>query len=271
MTKDGSTPCDGLSAADFRISEDGQAAGGRVLRARGGPGHVHAARRHLRLHARRARLVFEALETFIATMRPGDRASIVLLATTAKVVQEETADRQALLAATDRIPEDFNDGTALYEVLYGQFREVEAQGCSADAGPRRSCSSSSPTARTRRRAARSREEVLDAVRHTDLAVYPVAMTWHNAFLERLARETGGRVSYVSHGGELADAYRAISAEVSSQYTIGYAPRALPPPGAWHPVRVTVAKKGITVRHRAGYFTPARPARVVSAIAPEPAE
>ena len=102
-----------------------------------------------------------------------------------------------------------------------------------------------------------RAEVLDAARRADLAVYPVAMTWHNAFLERLARETGGRVSYVSHGGELADAYRAIGAEVASQYTIGYVPRARPAPGAWHPVRVTVTKTGVTVRHRTGYFAPAR--------------
>jgi Ca-activated chloride channel family protein len=82
------------------------------------------------------------------------------------------------------------------------------------------------------------------------------MTWHDAFLERLARETGGRVSYVSHGGELADAYRAIGAEVASQYTIGYVPRTLPAPGAWHPVRVTVTRTGVTVRHRTGYFAPA---------------
>ena len=86
---------------------------------------------------------------------------------------------------------------------------------------------------------------------------------HDGFLERLARETGGRVSYVDHGGELADAYRAISAEVASQYTIGYVPRALPVPGAWHPLRVTVARKGVTVRHRAGYFAPARSAQAQS--------
>lgn len=271
VTKDGDTACDGLSASDFRISENDQ------LQAVVFFAHEEVPVTYTLLvdisgsMRQRARLVFEALETFITTMRPGDRASIVLFGTTAKVVQEETGDRQTLLAATDRIPEDFNDGTALYEVLYGHFREVEARGCSAGTGPRR-CALvvfSDGKDETSRRAFQA--EVLDAARHTDLAAYPVAMTWHSAFLERLARETGGRVSYVSHGGELADAYRAISAEVSSQYTIGYAPRTLPLPGAWHPVRVRVAKKGITVRHRAGYFTPALPARVVTAIAPEPAE
>jgi phage shock protein PspC (stress-responsive transcriptional regulator) len=69
----------------------------------------------------------------------------------------------------------------------------------------------------------------------------------SAFLERLPRETGSLVSHVSHGGELAEAYRGISAEVAPQYTIGYVPTALPVPGARHPVRVTVEKKGVTVR------------------------
>jgi Ca-activated chloride channel family protein len=260
VTQDGSPARDGLSAGDFRISENDKPQEVAFF------AHEEVPVTYTLLvdisgsMRGRARLVFEALETFITTMRPGDRASIVLFGTTAKVIQEETGDPQTLLAATDRIPEDFNDGTALYEVLYGHFWEVQARGCSADTGPRR-CALvvfSDGKDETSRRAFRS--EVLDAARRADLAVYPVAMTRHNAFLERLARETGGRVSYVDHGGELADAYRAISAEVASQYTIGYLPSSLPAPGAWHPVRVTVAKKGVTVRHRAGYFTTARRAQ-----------
>ncbi len=247
---------DALSPSDFRISEGGKPQEVAFLAHEEVPvtytllvdvsGSMH----------RRSRLVFEALEAFVATMRPEDRASIVLFGTTARIVQAETGDGQALLAAIDRIPEDFIDGTALYEVLFGHFWEAGARGCKADAGPRR-CALvvfSDGKDEASRRAFRA--EVLDAARRTDLAVYPVAMTWHDAFLERLARETGGRVSYVSHGGELADAYRAISAEVASQYTIGYVPREPPEPGAWHPVRVTATRKGVTVRHRAGYFTPA---------------
>jgi len=256
VTKDGNPAPDGLSAADFRISENDTPQEVAFF------AHEEVPVTYTLLvdvsgsMRGRARLVFEALETFIGTMRPADRASIVLFGTTAKVLQEETGDRQTLLAATDRIPEDFNDGTALYEVLYGHFWDVQARGCAADTGPRR-CALvvfSDGKDETSRRAFRA--WVLDAARRADLAVYPVAMTRHSAFLERLARETGGRVSYVDHGGELADAYRAISAEVASQYTIGYVPRALPVPGAWHPLRVTVARKGVTVRHRAGYFSPA---------------
>jgi Ca-activated chloride channel family protein len=252
----GRAPCDGLSAGDFRISENGQPREVAFFAHEEVPVtytllvDVSASMRE------RARLVFEALETFVTMMRSGDRASIVLFGTTAKVLQEETGDQRTLLAATDRIPEDFDDGTALYEVLYGHFWEVGGRGCRADTGPRRCAlvAFSDGKDETSRRGFQA--EVLDAARRTDLAVYPVAMTWHSAFFDRLARETGGRVSYVSHGGELADAYRAISAEVASQYTIGYVPGASTVPDAWNPVRVTVAKKGVSVRHRAGYFTPA---------------
>ncbi len=256
VTKDGSTALDGLLAADFRVSENGEPQEVAFF------AHAEVPVTYTLLvdvsgsMRKRARLVFEALETFITTMRPGDRASIVLFGTTAKVLQEETGDRQALLAATDLIPEDFDDGTALYEVLYGHFGAVRAQGCNADTGPRRCALVVFSDGKDETSRRQFRAEVLDAARRTDLAVYPVAMTWHDAFLERLARETGGRVSYVGHGGELADAYRAIGAEVASQYTIGYVPRTLPAPGAWHPVRVTVTRTGVTVRHRTGYFAPA---------------
>jgi Ca-activated chloride channel family protein len=256
VTNAGGVACEGLTAADFRVVDDG------VPQEVAFFAHEEVPVTYTLLvdvsgsMRKRARLVFEALETFIATMRPEDRASMVLFGTRARVVQEETGDRQALLAATDRIPEDFNDGTALYEVLYGHL--WEAGGCRADGGPRR-CALvvfSDGKDETSRRG--FNREVLDAARHAEVAVYPLAMTRHNGFLERLAGDTGGRVSYVDHGGELAGAYRAIGAEVASQYTIGYVPRAAPAPGAWHPVRVTVRRKGATVRHRAGYFTPVQP-------------
>jgi Ca-activated chloride channel homolog len=259
VTRDGSTALDGLSAGDFRISQNDTPQEVAFFAHEKVPVTYALLVDVSSSMRKRARLVFEALETFITKMRPGDRASIVLFGTLAKVIQEETGDRQALLAATDRIPEDFKDGTALYEVLYSHFRAVESPGGHADAGPRRCALVVFSDGKDETSQRGFTAEVLDAARRTDLAVYPVAMTRRDAFLERLARETGGRVSYVTHGGELADAYRAISAEVASQYTIGYVPRAPLVPGAWNPVRVTVAQKGVTVRHRAGYFAPPRSA------------
>mgnify|MGYP002388329750 CR=1 FL=1 len=58
-----------------------------------------------------------------------------------------------------------------------------------------------------------------AVEPPVLAAIPIAnlaLLVRDAFLERLARETGGRVSYVGHGGELADAYRAIASGVLAE-------------------------------------------------------
>jgi Ca-activated chloride channel family protein len=257
VTKDDRAACDGLSASDFRISEGNEPQEVAFFAHEEVPVTYTLLVDVSSSMLKRARLVFEALEGFVATMRPGDRASIVLFGTTAQVLQEETADRETLLAATDRIPEDFKEGTALYEVLYVHFRQVEAQGCSADGRPRRCALVVFSDGKDESSRRSFRAEVVDAARRTELAVYPVAMTRHDGFLERLAQETGGRVSYVDHGGDLADAYRAIGAEVASQYTIGYVPRVWPAPGSWRPVRVTVARKGVAVRHRAGYFAPER--------------
>jgi Ca-activated chloride channel family protein len=256
VTRDDAPTTGELTAEAFRVSEDGRPQPVSFFAHENVPvtytllvdvsGSMNA----------RSRLVLEALETFVRAMRPGDRASLVLFGTTTTLLQEETSDKDALLAATDRIPDEFQAGTALYEVLYSRFSDAaEAGGCRADAGPRRCALVVFSDGKDEVSHRKFRAEVLDAARRADLAVYPVAMTWHDSFLERLARETGGRVSYVSHGGELEDAYRAIAAEVASQYTIGYVPAAAPTPGAWHPVRVTVARKGLTVRHRTGYFAP----------------
>jgi Ca-activated chloride channel homolog len=256
VTRDGEALADGLKAGEFRVSEDGQPQEVTFFAHQDVPVTYTLLVDVSGSMSKRARLVFEALETFVRTMRPGDRASLVQFGTAAKVIQEETGDRETLLAATDRMPERFEDGTALYEVLFGHFRRVaESQGCRASSEARR-CALVVFSDGKDEVSRRSFEgEVLDAARRTELAVYPVAMTWHSSFLEKLARETGGRVSYVSHGGELADAYRAIAAEVASQYTVGYVPRTPPVPGAWRLVKVTVARKGVTVRHRTGYFTP----------------
>jgi Ca-activated chloride channel family protein len=256
VTRDGEAIADGLKSGDFRVSEDGQPQEVTFFAHQDVPVTYTLLVDVSGSMSKRARLVFEALETFIRTMRPGDRASLVQFGTTAKLIQEETGERETLLAATDRIPGEFEDGTALYEVLFGHFwQAVETQSCRAGSGARR-CAlvvfSDGKDESSRRSFER---DVLDAARRAELAVYPIAMTWHSSFLERLARETGGRVSYVSHGGELPDAYRAIAAEVASQYTVGYVPRLQPVPGAWHPVKVTVTRKGVTVRHRTGYFTP----------------
>ena len=204
----------------------------------------------------RLRLVLEALETFVRTMRPVDRASLVLFDTTTQVLQEETGDKEALLAATDRIPDHFEAGTALYEALYARLWTAIESGAGRDAAlPARRALVVFSDGKDEVSRRSFRGAVLDAARRADVAVYPVALSFHDGFLERIARETGGRVAYVSHGGELAAAYRAIAAEVASQYTIGYVPGGVPAAGAWRPVRVRVAREGVTVRHRAGYFAP----------------
>jgi hypothetical protein len=103
VTRDGDTACEGLTAADFRIAEGGAPQEVAFF------AHEEVPVTYTLLvdvsgsMQKRARLVFEALETFVATMRPEDRASIVLFGSTARVLQEETGPRRCALVV-------FSDG-----------------------------------------------------------------------------------------------------------------------------------------------------------------
>ena len=71
-------------------------------------------------------------------------------------------------------------------------------------------------------------------------------------LETYAGYTGG--AYYSHWSEkaLQNQLNRVADEVHSQYEIAYAPNTLEAPG-FHRIEVKVAKPGVKVRARAGYF------------------
>ena len=51
-------------------------------------------------------------------------------------------------------------------------------------------------------------------------------------LRQLAQETGGRAFFVQKAEELTGVYGQIADELSSQYTLGYAPKNAKRDGAW---------------------------------------
>jgi Ca-activated chloride channel homolog len=76
-------------------------------------------------------------------------------------------------------------------------------------------------------------------------------------LRRLAQETGGRSFFVQKAEELTGVYGQIADELSSQYTMGYAPGNAKRDGAWRRLQVQAARSNVTVRTKRGYFAPAR--------------
>jgi Ca-activated chloride channel family protein len=71
----------------------------------------------------------------------------------------------------------------------------------------------------------------------------------------LAEQTGGKSFYVSDGG-LDKAFARVSADLRTQYLLGYYPKNQEPGRTFHRVRVTVpraAADAFNIRHRTGYY------------------
>jgi VWFA-related protein len=114
--------------------------------------------------------------------------------------------------------------------------------------------------------------VLEAARNAEVVIHAVALTPARArlpdqappipkrklrlegspgFLERLTRATGGRVWYADDPRGLGAAFSSVLDDVRGRYVLRYQPTGVPV-GGFHPVRVTVRGKGLTVRYRPGY-------------------
>jgi VWFA-related protein len=72
-------------------------------------------------------------------------------------------------------------------------------------------------------------------------------------LERISRETGGRLFEVSKKQPIDEIYKSIAEELRNQYSIGYTPAADVAAG-YHKIHVEVKQKDMTVQARDGYYS-----------------
>jgi len=73
-------------------------------------------------------------------------------------------------------------------------------------------------------------------------------------LERLSRETGGRMFVVSKKDTIDHIYSQIEEELRNQYNLGYTPdRAADQGSDYRHIRVTTKQKDLTVQAREGYY------------------
>ena len=111
------------------------------------------------------------------------------------------------------------------------------------------------------------EEVLDLAKRSETAIYAIGLRSPEGgaagrgfkeaefVLKQLAQETGGRAFFPNQIAELAGVYDQISAELSSQYTLGYTSKNLKRDGAWRRVLVRVTRPNLVARTKQGYFGP----------------
>jgi Ca-activated chloride channel family protein len=110
----------------------------------------------------------------------------------------------------------------------------------------------------------SMEDALDAARRADVSVYSVGLRgWsaaggvhtNEAFLQEVARLTGGGAFFPAREKEMQKAFDRIRAELHHSYRMGYAPAAgAAGAGRWRDIRVELrTRRDLVVRCRRGYY------------------
>jgi VWFA-related protein len=72
-------------------------------------------------------------------------------------------------------------------------------------------------------------------------------------LDRISRETGGRLFEVTKKQPIDQIYASITEELRNQYSLGYSPGSDVSPG-YHKIHLTVKQKDLTVQTRDGYYS-----------------
>jgi VWFA-related protein len=102
------------------------------------------------------------------------------------------------------------------------------------------------------------DEVLEFARRTGVAIYPVGLGLPSRPIEprleldRLARETGGRVYFLERTARLASTYEEIESELRAQWLLAYQSDAAGGTG-YRRIEVEVRRPGALARTAAGYY------------------
>jgi Ca-activated chloride channel homolog len=243
-------PMRNLSAADFRVFEDGSPQTITAFTAGDFPLAVAIGldRSFSMGTGRPARLDMakSAARAFIDALKPADQAMVVAIGSETGVVAPLSTNHEAALAAIDRL--DAWGTTPLYDALAAALDAIQSA-----KGRRALVVLSDGTDRYSETTAAA---LVDKVRRRDVLVYPAAIGAERpAVFAELATASGGRSFYQTNPRELSSALTAIASELRSQYLLGYTPaRPLTAEPSWHSIEVVVNRPGARVRARDGYYS-----------------
>jgi Ca-activated chloride channel family protein len=206
-----------------------------------------------------------ALE-LVHTLRPGDRAALVLFSDLVRIAQSLTDDHASLEAAIRSASPA--GGTALHEAVYIALRDLARVQRAAKEIRRQALVVLSDGEDTSSRNV-SLQDLLDTARRGSVTVYtimPASSTEIDPFervargapgaefnMRNLARETGGRSFMPTRSEDLSSAYRQIAHELSQQYWLAYVAPASS--GGFRRVSVQIVMQPeLRVRTRSGYYS-----------------
>jgi len=241
-------PVTGLTAADFRVTEDHEPQAITTFAAGEFPLSVTIALdRSFSMTGERLALSKQAARTFIAALRPTDEVVVLAIGSEIETITAPVSAREAGATRWDSI--DAWGTTPLYDATAQALDAIQAR-----SGRRALLLISDGSDRDSHISA---TDLIARARQSDVLVYPVAIggTRPPVFAE-LANVTGGRTFFIDDPKRLESQLGALARELRFQYLLGYTPSRGATPGAdpgWRAIEVTVSRPDVRVRARDGYF------------------
>jgi VWFA-related protein len=221
-------------------------------------------------------VVHEAAVGFLKTLKAGDRGAVVAFADGVDVLQTLTTDRLALEQAVRRTVA--RGATSLHNAIYIALKQF-GRGSQPDGQVRRQAiavlSDGEDTS-----SLVTFDDVLAVARKSGVSVYPIALQSKYAAsrlvstgqrryfseseysMRTLAQETGAQAFFPLQIYELKGIYGAIAQELSSQYSLAYAPANTRADGRFRKILVRVdTRPELRLRTRTGYTADAGRATV----------
>lgn len=273
----------GLNATDFSVFEDGVAQQVQFFDATDVPVDLIILLDTSSSMTDKMDVVHEAAIGFVKTLKAGDRGAVVGFADGVQVLQGLTSDHAALEAAVQRTAA--RGATSLNNALYISLKEFgrSAQHVDSEGDVRRQAiavlSDGEDTS-----SLVSFEDVLAAARKSGVSIYPIALQSKFAavrqaalgqrrsyseseyMMRTLAQETGAQAFFPMQILELKGIYAAIAQELSSQYSIAYAPSNSLADGRFRKITVRIAARPeLKLRTRTGYTANAKRTAVYPAM------
>ena len=258
----------GLTAGDFAVFEDGVQQQVQFFESADVPLDLILLIDTSSSMADKMDVVHEAATGFLKTLRPNDRGAVVAFADSVDVVQELTADRAALEQAIRRTAPRGATVAAQRDLYRPQAVRPQRDAHVGDVR-RQAIAVLSDGEDTSSLV--SFEDVLALARKSGVSIYPIALQSKYAAarqaatgerryfneaeysMRTLAQETGAQAFFPVQIHELKNVYGSIAQELSSQYSLAYAPSNTRTDGRFRRIMVRVATRPeLRLRTRTGY-------------------
>jgi len=253
-----------LTADDFALYEDGRRQAVRLFAPAVAPGQDEALALDLGLlldtsssMAREIQLTQEAAVRFLEAIPRARDLVTIFFDQDIRISRYDSEHQQGLF---ERILQAHpSGGTALYDAIAVYLSRVQ------DSPGRKVVVLLTDGEDTT--SALSLGQVIELVRSSPVTIYPIAFPGEYApasrralaargFLFQLAALTGGEVFSPTGSKDLPPIYERILDGLSAQYVLGFVSDDPRRDGRYRRLKVEVSRKGLRLRHRAGYFAPA---------------